>query len=70
MNKKNTLTLLKNNEAKKKRIGVFDRNTGAKICEYESIRECNRYTGFDRKIVSQSANGKNVYSYGYNFKFV
>jgi len=64
----NKLRLL--NESKKKKIGVFDYNSQKKLYEFESIRECSRVLGYDRKSISLSCRNIYPYAYGLTFKFL
>lgn len=69
-NKTNNMRLFLNNEIKKKKIGVFDYNSEEKLHEFESIRECSRVLGFDRKSISLSCRNIYTYAYGLTFKFI
>lgn len=66
-NKKNTLRLKGFNDKRKIKVGVFDLNSGEKLSEFDSIRECARVMNIDRKSISLSC--KNIYPYAYGFKF-
>ena len=69
-NEKNNAKLRLLNEKKKKKVGVFDFNNNSLLHEFESIRECSRILGYDRKSISLSCRGVYSYAYGVTFKFL
>lgn len=64
----NKLRLL--NERNKKKVGVFCFNSDEKLHEFESIRECSRILGYDRKSISLSCRNVYNYAYGLSFRFI